>query len=134
MSPRAWRRRATSRSAAGRAAAAGEGSAPWPAAAIPTPTSGKVITAAYFNAFTDLVHYMQAQSPGQQAASAPAASQHATGPVTVRAAPSAAARIVYRLQPGQLVFPTGQRNGVWMEVDDENGNRGWAPSTMMSSR
>ena len=31
---------------------------------------GKVISAAYFNAFTDLIHYMQAQSPGAQAASA----------------------------------------------------------------
>ena len=95
---------------------------------------GKVITAAYFNAFTDLIHYMQAQSPGQQAASAPAASQHATGPASVRASPSAGAKVVYRLQPGQLVYPTGQHNGVWMEVDDENGNRGWVPSTVMSSR
>jgi curli biogenesis system outer membrane secretion channel CsgG len=95
---------------------------------------GKVISAAYFNAFTDLIHYMQTQSPGQQAASAPAASQHATGPVSVRAAPSASARVVYSLKPGQQVYPTGQRNGVWMEVDDENGNRGWVPSTMMSSR
>ena len=32
---------------------------------------GKVISAAYFNAFTDLVHYMQNQAPGQQAASRP---------------------------------------------------------------
>jgi hypothetical protein len=95
---------------------------------------GKVITAAYFNAFTDLVHYMQTQAPGQQATSAPAASQHATGPASVRAAPSASAKIVYSLHPGQLVYPTGQRNGVWMEVDDENGNRGWVPSTVMSSR
>ncbi len=95
---------------------------------------GKVITAAYFNAFTDLIHYMQAQSPGQQAASASAASQHATGPASVRASPSAGAKVVYSLRPGQLVYPTGQRNGVRMEVDDENGNRGWVPSTVMSSR
>jgi hypothetical protein len=95
---------------------------------------GKVISAAYFNAFTDLIHYMQAQAPGAQAAAAPAASQHATGPASVRASPSAGAKIVYSLKPGQLVYPTGQRNGVWMEVDDENGNRGWVPSTMMSSR
>ena len=36
---------------------------------------GKVISAAYFNAFVDLVHYMQNQAPGQQAAAAPVASQ-----------------------------------------------------------
>ena len=52
----------------------------------------------------------------------------------MRASPSAGARVVFSLHPGQLVYPTGQRNGVWMEVDDENGNRGWVPSTVMSSR
>jgi len=32
------------------------------------------------------------------------------------------------------VFPTGQKNGVWWEVDDENGNRGWMSSTTISPR
>ncbi|MEO8812300.1 MAG: SH3 domain-containing protein [Caulobacteraceae bacterium] len=95
---------------------------------------GKVITAAYFNAFTDLVHYMQAQQPGQTQANAPVASQRTTGPVQVRGAPSGGARVVYSLGPGASVYPTGQRNGVWMEIDDENGNRGWVPSTMTTSR
>jgi curli biogenesis system outer membrane secretion channel CsgG len=95
---------------------------------------GKVIGAAYFNAFVDLVRYMQTQQPGQTAASAPAASQRATAVVGVRAAPSTAAKVVYVLQPGTAVYPTGQRNGIWMEVDDENGNRGWMPSTMATAR
>ncbi|MDQ2860480.1 MAG: penicillin-binding protein activator LpoB, partial [Pseudomonadota bacterium] len=46
---------------------------------------GKVISAAYFNAFVDLVHYMQGQQPGASAAAAPAASQRTTAPVQVRA-------------------------------------------------
>jgi hypothetical protein len=95
---------------------------------------GKVISAAYFNAFVDLIHYMQSQQPGEAAANAPIASQHTTAAVQVRAAPSPTAKIVYSLAAGATVYPTGQRNGVWMEVDDENGNRGWVPSTMTTSR
>lgn len=95
---------------------------------------GKVITAAYFNAFVDLVHYMQGQSPGQAAASAPAASQRTTTAVQLRASPSTSAKIAYTLHAGAAVYPTGQRNGIWMEVDDENGNRGWMSSAFATSR
>ncbi|HEV7156795.1 MAG TPA: SH3 domain-containing protein [Caulobacteraceae bacterium] len=95
---------------------------------------GKVISAAYFNAFVDLVHYMQNQQPGAQAAAAPAASQRTTQALNARISPSATARIAYHLAAGASVYPTGQRSGVWMEVDDENGNRAWVPSTMTTSR
>jgi hypothetical protein len=95
---------------------------------------GKVIGAAYFNSFVDLVHYMQTQQPGQTAADAPVASQRVTAAVKVRAQPSPVAKIVYTLQPGASIYPTGQRNGIWMEVDDENGNRGWMSSALASVR
>jgi hypothetical protein len=95
---------------------------------------GKVISAAYFNAFTDLVHFMQSQAPGQTAANAPAASQRTIQAIRVHAAASAASRVVFSLQAGASVYPTGQRSGVWMEIDDENGNRGWVPSTMTTAR
>lgn len=95
---------------------------------------GKVIGAAYFNAFVDLVHYMQGQQPGEAAANAPIASQRTTAAVQLRASPSLNARVVYTLQPGAAVYPTGQRNGIWMEVDDENGNRGWMSSAHATSR
>lgn len=95
---------------------------------------GKVITAAYFNAFVDLVHYMQNQAPGAQQAAAPAASQRTTQTVQARVSPSSTSRVAYVLRPGASVYPTGQRSGVWMEVDDENGNRAWVPSTMTTSR
>ncbi len=95
---------------------------------------GKVISAAYFNAFVDLIHYMQGQAPGQAQASAPIASQRTTAAVQLRASPSTAAKITYTLHPGAAVYPTGQRNGIWMEVDDENGNRGWMSSAFATSR
>lgn len=95
---------------------------------------GKVITAAYFNAFVDLVHYMQTQQPGRTAAEAPIASQRTTTVVRAHVTPAATAKVVYTLQQGASVFPTGQRNGVWMEVDDENGNRGWISSALVTAR
>jgi hypothetical protein len=95
---------------------------------------GKVIMAAYFNAFTDLIHYMQAQTPGQQQANAPIASQRTTAAVQLRAGPSTSSAITYTLHAGASVYPTGQRNGVWMEVDDENGNRGWMSSAFATPR
>lgn len=98
---------------------------------------GKVITAAYFNAFVDLVNYMQA---GQVATGAEASANAgiqaytATQSVILRKAPSASSPSVRSFAPGDLVYPTGQKNGVWWEVDDENGNRGWVSSAFITPR
>lgn len=98
---------------------------------------GKIISAAYFNAFVELVNYMQAGAvPDGATASASAgiASQRTTAAVQLRATASSKARIVYTLKPGVAIYPTGARNGVWMEVDDENGNRGWMSSAYATPR
>ncbi len=95
---------------------------------------GKVIMAAYYNAFVDLVRYMQAQAPGAAQASAPIAAQTVTRPTALYSQPDRSSHIVLQLNAGALVYPTGQRNGVWMEVDDENGNRGWMSSAYASPR
>ena len=95
---------------------------------------GKVITAAYFNAFVNLIEHMQGEAPGQAAASAPTQAYAATSAVIMRATPSPAAGQVRAFKVGDLVYPTGQKNGVWWEVDDENGNRGWVSSAMISPR
>jgi curli biogenesis system outer membrane secretion channel CsgG len=95
---------------------------------------GKVITAAYFNAFVDLVNHLQAAAPAQAAASAPIQAYGVTQAMAMRATPSPAATTVRSFKVGDLVYPTGQKNGVWWEVDDENGNRGWVSSAMISPR
>lgn len=51
-----------------------------------------------------------------------------TQDVTLRASASPSAAAVGTIKTGGFVYPTGQRNGVWMEVDDENGARGWMSS------
>ncbi|HYD45307.1 MAG TPA: SH3 domain-containing protein [Phenylobacterium sp.] len=98
---------------------------------------GKVITAAYFNAFVDLVNYMrssQAPEAGTASANAGIQAYTAKSSVVLRGGPSPSARAVMTFQPGDLVYPTGQKNGIWWEVDDENGNRGWVSSAFITPR
>jgi curli biogenesis system outer membrane secretion channel CsgG len=96
---------------------------------------GKVISAAYFNAFVDLVHYLQHNAPTGEQASQNAGIQAYTvkNPIAMRKVASPQAPVVRSFNPGDMVYPTGQKNGIWWEVDDENGNRGWVPSTMIST-
>jgi hypothetical protein len=98
---------------------------------------GKVVTAAYFNAFTDLVHYMQssaAPEPGSASANSGIQAYTVQSHITLRSRASTQAKAVRSFNAGDLVYPTGQKDGVWWEVDDENGNRGWVTSTAISPR
>jgi curli biogenesis system outer membrane secretion channel CsgG len=97
---------------------------------------GKVVTAAYFNAFVDLVHYMQRDAPtGEQASQAAGIQTYSVKQtIVMRKTPSPQAAQVRGLNPGDSVFPTGQKNGIWWEVDDENGNRGWVSSAMITTQ
>jgi hypothetical protein len=98
---------------------------------------GKVITAAYFNAYVDLVNYMRSSSApaaGSASANAPIQAYRVTQSLVLRSGPAPASKAVRSFAIGDLVYPTGQKNGVWWEVDDENGNRGWVSSAMISPR
>jgi hypothetical protein len=98
---------------------------------------GKVITAAYFNAFTDLVRYLQqgAAPTGAQASQAAGIQAYSVKQaIVMRSTASPKAASVRNFQTGDLVYPTGQKNGIWWEVDDENGNRGWVSSAMIGPR
>ncbi|MFL5296980.1 MAG: CsgG/HfaB family protein [Phenylobacterium sp.] len=96
---------------------------------------GKVISAAYFNAFVDLIGYLQKGAPTGEQASQNAGIQaySVKQAVVMRKTPSPQAGAVRSFNPGDMVFPTGQKNGIWWEVDDENGNRGWLSSAMIST-
>ena len=96
---------------------------------------GKVVTAAYFNAFVDLVHYMQRSAPtGEQASQAAGIQGYVVKQaIAMRKTPSPQAGQVRSFNAGDLVYPTGQKNGIWWEVDDENGNRGWVSSAMIGT-
>ena len=96
---------------------------------------GKVITAAYFNAFVDLIGYLQRSAPtGEQASQAAGIQAYSVKQsMIMRRGASPQAVQVRTFNTGDLVYPTGQKNGIWWEVDDENGNRGWLSSAMIST-
>ncbi|MCL7715026.1 CsgG/HfaB family protein [Stenotrophomonas mori] len=49
------------------------------------------------------------------------------------AAADSQAETVAELRTGMLVFPTGAREGVLVEVEDEMGNKGWVPEVAVNS-
>jgi curli biogenesis system outer membrane secretion channel CsgG len=95
---------------------------------------GQIIAAAYLNAYVDLIHHMQGMAPGVAQASAPVQTYAVRQPTALRAEASPSAKAVRNFQVGDSVFPTGAKNGVWWEVDDETGNRGWIASTMIGPK
>ena len=95
---------------------------------------GQIIAAAYLNAFVDLIGHMQGMAPGGAQASAPVQTYVTKQNIAMRASASPTAKVVRQFQAGDSVFPTGQKNGVWWEVDDETGNRGWVSSIMITAK
>lgn len=89
---------------------------------------GQVITLAYLQAYTDLV----AQLGGlPDSASASNAHQAVTmsKPGRLFAAPDGKTE-VRPLDVGMMLYPTGNKEGMMWEVDDELGNRGWVSSLL----
>ena len=91
---------------------------------------GQVVVLAYIDAYTKLVTQMgglSAAAPGGAAAAAPAQTLTMSRPGRMYASPDGASATVRQLTPGMALYPTGQTSGVWVEVSDEVGNKGWVP-------
>lgn len=91
---------------------------------------GQVITMAYLQAYTDLV----AQLGGlPDSASAASAQQAVTviKPGRLLANSKGTGKAVRDLDIGMMLYPTGSKEGVMWEVEDELGNRGWVSSALL---
>ena len=90
---------------------------------------GQVITLAYLPAYTDIV----AQLGGLPAnASAANAQQAVTVTKPARLFTTAkGTKVVRSLDPGMMLYPTGNKEGMMWEVEDELGNKGWISSTLI---
>ncbi len=91
---------------------------------------GQMLTEAFVLAFNQLVAQRAALDTAPQAAGAPApAAAVADATVAVdtvmRALPSAGAAEVRDLRAGTTLKPSGQRDGLFIEVADSFGTRGW---------
>ncbi len=95
---------------------------------------GRIVTLSFIQAYSKLVTSLGLVQPGAAgtAEAAPKKTFTATGPVAMRktAAPSGA--VIRTLPPGSIVYPTGNQNGLWWEVADENDNVGWVLNTKLA--
>ena len=89
---------------------------------------GQVITLAYLQAYTDIIGQLGGLPDNASAA-------NATQAVTVTKAARLLAnskgtgKAVRSLDPGMMLYPTGNKDGLMWEVEDELGNKGWVNST-----
>lgn len=90
---------------------------------------GQVVTLAYLQAYTDLVAQLGGLPADASAASVQqAVTMQKPGRLLANADGSGAA--VRPLEVGMMLYPTGNRQGVMWEVEDELGNRGWVSSLL----
>jgi curli biogenesis system outer membrane secretion channel CsgG len=90
---------------------------------------GQVVTLAYIDAYTKLVGEMGGMEPGA-AQQAPAQAVTMAKPGHMYADASAKSKVVRPLDVGMMLYPTGNKDGVWWEVTDELGNKGWVSSLL----
>ena len=88
---------------------------------------GQVVVLAYIDAYTQLVSDMGGLS-AQASADAPMQSVSMSRAGRMYASASDKAKVVRPLDPGMMLYPTGNKQGVWWEVKDELGNQGWVSS------
>lgn len=92
---------------------------------------GQVIILAYIDAYTKLVTQLGGLSP-VAAAAAPQQTVTLSRPGVLRATASEKGKVVRTLDPGMILYPTGNSDGVWREVSDEVGNKGWVSNASLS--
>jgi Curli production assembly/transport component CsgG len=88
---------------------------------------GQVVVLAYIEAYTKLVSDMGGLS-AQAAADAPSQAVSMSRAGRMYASASDKAKVVRPLDAGMMLYPTGNKEGVWWEVKDELGNQGWVSS------
>lgn len=90
---------------------------------------GQVVAMAYLDAFKKLVAEVKTNTPDPKADNV---SQSVTmaKPGRMYAKPDTKATVVRDLDAGMMLYPTGEKEGIWWKVSDELGNEGWVPSTL----
>ncbi len=90
---------------------------------------GQVITLAYLQAYTDIVAQLGGLPDNASAANA---QQAVTVTKPARLFTTAkGTKVVRSLDPGMMLYPTGNKEGMMWEVEDELGNKGWISSTLI---
>lgn len=90
---------------------------------------GQVVTMAYLDSFAKLVAEVKTLSLNAKADNATQSVTMAK-PGRMYSKPDLKAKVVRDLDPGMVLYPTGEKEGMWWQASDELGNEGWVPSTL----
>jgi curli biogenesis system outer membrane secretion channel CsgG len=90
---------------------------------------GQVVTLAYLQAYTELVTQLGGlpENPSEASASQAVVMNKAGH---MYATPDISGQVVKSLEPGTMLYPTGQKHDVLWEVTDELGTKGWVSSLL----
>lgn len=89
---------------------------------------GQVITVAYIQAYTDLVGQLGGVVDQGGTANSPQQAVAMTRPANMYEGPTTTSTVVMPLDVGKKLYPTGAKNGLMWEVQDELGHKGWVSS------
>jgi curli biogenesis system outer membrane secretion channel CsgG len=95
---------------------------------------GRVVTLSFIQAYSKMVTDLGLVTPGAvgTAEAAPAKTFTAQGPVAMRKTAAAGGAVIRTLPAGSILYPTGNKNGLFWEVADENDNVGWVLNTKLA--
>jgi len=85
---------------------------------------GQVVTLAYIDAYSKLVTELGGLSADAKA-DAPSQAVTLARPGVLRLTADEKGKVLKPMESGMILYPTGNTNGVWVEVADEVGNKGW---------
>ncbi len=89
---------------------------------------GQVVTMAYLDAYIKMVNGLKTAAPDAKADNVQQ-SVRMSKPGKMYSASNLKSAPVRDLDPGMMLYPTGDKMGVWWKVTDELGNEGWVVST-----
>jgi curli biogenesis system outer membrane secretion channel CsgG len=89
---------------------------------------GQVVTKAYLEAYIKMVSDVQNADRDVKAENVQQSVVMAKPGVLYEKSNNKSAK-VRDLETGMTLYPTGEKSGIWWQVQDELGNEGWVPST-----
>ncbi len=93
---------------------------------------GKIITQAFIVSYAEMVNNLGGVDIGGKAA-APSRSFTVQTATTLRSAPSPTGKVMRALPVGLTVYPTGNKDGMYWEVADDNDNVGWVKNDSLAA-
>ncbi|MGQ0532224.1 MAG: CsgG/HfaB family protein [Caulobacteraceae bacterium] len=84
---------------------------------------GRVVTIAFIDAYTQLISQLGVLDTSSSAA-APQRTYRTTQATPLRSR-AGGGDVLRNLPSGAMVYPSGEREGMWWRVTDENDNQGW---------